>query len=127
MPNCFENPSLTPRTMLFSSALLNPCNALDSASSPLRLTVILSPSTFAEVRGCSSRFSLPFGPSAEILCPLTATFTFGGITIGCFPIRDIYLPKILPDVANQLAAQVVLSRLIAGHHALRRRNHRDSQ
>src|ERR1017187_3628452 len=82
-------PSLTPRTMLFTRARLRPCNALACASSPSRLTTTLPSSTFRLVRRGSSQLSLPFGPSTRTFWPLTSTFTFGGMAIGCFPIRDI--------------------------------------
>ena len=62
---------------------------LASASSPSRDTTTFAPSTFALVRRGSSKSSLPFGPFDQTFWPLTSTFTFGGITTGCFPILDI--------------------------------------
>src|SRR5208282_6162793 len=115
-------PSVTPWTMLLTSARLKPCSALACASSPSRLTMILPSATFRLVRFGNSQSSLPFGPSTRTFCPLTSTFTFGGMAIGCFPIRDINLS--LPDVADDLAAEVLFARLHPGHQAFRRRNHR---
>src|SRR5580698_3990658 len=94
--------------MLFTSARLVPCKDLDCASSPARLTTILPFSTLRLVRRGSSQSSLPFGPSTRTFCPFTSTFTLGGISIGCFPIRDI---KLLPDVAEQFSAEVLLAGL----------------
>src|ERR1044071_3436401 len=102
--------------MLLTSARLKPCNALDWASSPTRLTTILSPSTLRLVRWGKSQLSLPFGPSTETFCPLTATLTLAGMAIGCFPIRDI---KLLPDVAEQFSAEVFLARLRIGQQTFR--------
>src|SRR5208283_3238560 len=118
-------PSVTPLTMLLTSARLRPCSALAWASSPSRLTTILPSVTFRLVRFGSSQSSLPFGPSTSTFCPFTSTFTLGGMAIGCFPIRDI--KSILPDIAEQLAAEVLLARVVPRHHAFRRGNHRHAQ
>src|SRR5256886_9663935 len=83
------NPSLTPLTMLFKIARLNPCSALASASSPSRLTLICAPSTTAEVRLGNSKSSLPFGPSTNTFRSFTSTLTLAGISIGNLPILDI--------------------------------------
>src|ERR1035438_6692248 len=117
-------PSVTPRTMLLTSARLKPCSALACASSPSRLTTILPSETFRLVRFGNSQSSLPFGPSTRIFCPLTSTLTFGGMAIGCFPIRDI---KFLPDITEQLAAQIFFLRLRARHHAFGRGHDRNAQ
>src|SRR5436189_4929722 len=91
-----------------------------SASSPSRLTVTMPPSTFNEVRRGISMSSLPLGPSTKTFEPLTSTLTLAGIAIGCFPIRDIQIQSLrLPNVAQQLAANVLLARLLATHDALR--------
>src|SRR5271154_2834819 len=110
--------------MLLTSARLNPCNAFACASSPSRLTTMLPPSTLRLVRFGNSQPSLPFGPSTETFCPFTSTLTFGGMAIGCFPIRDI---KFLPDVTEQLAAQIFFLRLRARHHAFGRGYDRNTQ
>src|SRR6478736_853666 len=118
-------PSETPLTMLFTSARLKPWSALACASSPVRLTTILSPSTFRLVRCGNSQLSLPFGPSTKTFCPLISTLTLAGMAIGCFPIRDIN--QSLPDVAEQFSADVFLTGLLAGHHTFGCGNHRDPQ
>src|SRR6185437_9970303 len=118
-------PSLTPLTMLFTSARLRPCSALACAVSLARLTTTLPAATFKVVWLGSSKFNLTFGPSTETFWPFTSTLTFGGITIGCFPIRDI--TNSLPDIAEQFSAEIFLPGRCARHHAFRRRNHRDSQ
>src|SRR5207249_3096941 len=56
--------------------------------------------------------------------PLTSTLTFGGIAMGCLPIRDI--KSFLPNVAEQFPANVLLPRLHTGHHALGSREHCDT-
>src|SRR5476649_1632236 len=110
--------------MLLTSARLKPCNAFACASSPSRLTIMLPPSTLRLVRLGKSQLSLPFGPSTETFCPFTSTLTLAGMAIGCFPIRDI---KFLPDVTEQLAAQIFLLRLRASHHAFGRGHDRNTQ
>src|SRR5580693_1916678 len=110
--------------MLLTSARLKPCNALDCASSPERLTTILSPSTLRLVRRGSSQPSLPFGPSTRTFCPFTSTLTLGGMAIGCFPIRDI---KLLPDVAEQFSAEVLLAGLHVCEQAFRGRDNRHAK
>src|ERR1017187_2546843 len=117
-------PSVTPLTMLLTSARLKPCSALACASSPARLTTILPSSTFKLVRLGSSHASLPFGPSTETFCPFTSTFTLAGMTIGCFPIRDI---NVLPDVAEQFSAEVFLARLLIGQQTFRGRDNRHAE
>src|SRR5215472_15849958 len=111
-------PSLTPRTILLTSARLSPCRALACASSPLRLTTTLPSATFKLVRCGSSQSSLPLGPSTKTRWPFTSIFTLAGMAIGCFPIRDISL--LLPNVAKQFPANILFTRLHSGHHALGR-------
>src|ERR1044071_3402073 len=116
-------PSVTPLTMLLTSARLRPCSDFACASSPSRLTTILPSATFRLVRLGNSQSSLPFGPSIKTFCPFTSTFTLGGMAIGCFPIRDINLP----DVAEQFSAEILFARLIVRHHAFRRGNNGDAE
>src|SRR5215510_13017341 len=75
--------------MLLTSARLRPCKALALASSPCRLTTTLPSCTLRLVRLGNSQSSLPLGPSTWTDWPLTSTFTFAGIVMGCLPIRDI--------------------------------------
>ena len=75
--------------MLFKIARLNPCNALASASSPSRLTLIWAPATTAEVRLGNSKSSFPFGPSTDTFRSFTSTLTLAGMSIGNLPMRDI--------------------------------------
>src|SRR6266704_963520 len=117
-------PSLTPRTILLTSARLRPCSAFACASSPWRLTTTLPLSTFRLVRLGSSQFNLPLGPSTETCWPLTSTLTLSGIVMGCFPIRLIQKTGLvdkwiggLPYVTKQFTADIFLTSLISGHQA----------
>src|SRR6185295_11123776 len=128
------NPSLTPLTMLLMSARERPCNARAWASSPWRVTITLPASILATVRAGKSRFSLPLGPSTEIFWPWIWTLTLAGMTTGCLPMRDMVLriknqnvSAGSPDVAKQLAADVVFPGLLAAHDALRCRDNRRSE
>src|SRR5579864_2327434 len=48
-----------------------------------------------------------------------------GTAIGIFPIRD--MARLLPELAQQLAAQPALARLAVGQQSLRRRHDADPQ
>src|SRR5438105_1951699 len=90
----FVNPSLTPRTMLFTSARESPWSAFALRVSAARANETLSFSTLAEMSRGSFQFSFPFGPSTAMAPSVpTFTFTFAGSTIVLFPIRDIQVTK----------------------------------
>src|SRR5438067_6122869 len=69
-----------------------------------------------ETRSSSS----PFGPLTRTRSGSTATSTPDGTGIGCFPIRLIALP----DLRDDLAADALAPRVVAGHQALRGRHDR---
>src|SRR5205807_719543 len=71
-----------------------------------------------------SRASSPFGPFTVTTPSLIATETAEGTLMGAFPIRDMTL---LPDPAEDLAADAALARLAVGHETLRRREHGDAE
>src|SRR5919204_1458025 len=81
------------------------------------------PSTFAESGAGMGCVSLPFGPSARTVRPVTSTFTPCGMGTGFLPMRDISDP--LPHVGEDFAADLLLARLAVGHDALRRGDERD--
>src|SRR5438445_462840 len=102
--------------MLLGIGRLKPCSALASDWFPRLLTARLVPSVFAAVRRGKSKSSLPLGPSTKTFWPLTSTFTFSGMVIGCFPMRDIN--QQLPNIAEKLSTDVTFSGLNTGHEAL---------
>src|SRR5437016_1583645 len=111
--------------MLLRMERLKPCSALASESSPCLVTRIFLPSILAAVRRGKSKSSLPLGPSTRTLWPLTSTFTFSGMVMGCFPIRDIN--QQLPNIAEKFSADVTFAGLNTGHKPLRRRKDRRTQ
>src|SRR5262249_16224365 len=66
--------------------------------------------------------SLPLGPSALTRPFSTWTLTPWGIATGFLPIRD--LVSLVRDVGEELAADVVFTRLAVGQHTLGRRHDR---
>src|SRR5258706_10547698 len=114
-----SKPSLTPFTMLATSARARPCSARTSRSSlPRSITSV--PSCIFGVRPAGTGWlSLPFGPSARTVLPSTATFTPWGILIGCLPMRD--MRALLPHVGEDFAADLLLARLAVGEDAARGR------
>src|SRR5262245_45429464 len=75
--------------------------------------------------GCSSRLSCPFGPLTVTRGGSICTSTPFGRMMGARPIRDI--TGLLPDVAEDLAADVGPTGLRGGHEPPRCRNDRDAE
>src|ERR1043166_9391746 len=115
MSSLRSKPSLTPVTMLATSARARPCSARTWRSSlPRSITTV--PSCIFGVRTIGTAWlSLPLGPSARTVLPSTATFTPWGILIGCLPMRD--MSGSLPHVGEDFAADLLLARLAVGEHA----------
>src|SRR5262245_44370133 len=65
--------------------------------------------------------SLPFGPCTSTASEAIFTVTPFGTGIGFFPIRDMAATCLLPDVAEDFAADAGLARGAAGHDAARGR------
>src|SRR6267142_6359866 len=117
-----SNPSLTPLTMLATSARARPCSARTSRSSLPRSITTVPSCIFGVSPAGTGWLSLPLGPSARMTRPSTATFTPCGILIGCLPMRDMSAP--LPHVGEDFAADLLLARLAVGEHAARGRQQR---
>ena len=82
-------PSLTPFTMFAIKLRVNPHRDLPVRSS-CEVEARIFPSFISTLIGDGTvQSKRPFGPSMETACPFISTFVFGGISTGCFPIRDI--------------------------------------
>src|SRR6202167_3328880 len=108
-------PLVTPSTAFETSARVKPCSA---ASSSFSRTARRMPSFFSSVMPVGSKaVSLPLGPSTSTVLPCTVYFTVAGSGIGFLPIRDICF--LLPDFAENLAADAFAPCLPSGHYAPR--------
>src|SRR6476661_5601481 len=65
--------------------------------------------------GAMSRLRSPLGPLTDTCVPSTVTSTPGGTVMGSLPMRDMVD---LPDVREDLATQLPLAGLLAGHDPL---------
>src|SRR3954468_21598070 len=68
--------------------------------------------------GLTAWLNSPLGPLTETIPGLTSTVTPSGTAIGFLPIRLTQTTD-SPDVGDDLAADALLLRLVAGHHAHR--------
>jgi hypothetical protein len=84
-----SKPSVTPVTMLATSARVKPWSARAVRWSAARLTTTLPSATFTEQRGGTVSPSFPFGPCTWTCPSETAICTPFGIAIGFLPILDI--------------------------------------
>src|ERR1051326_2684011 len=118
-------PSVTPWTLLATSARMRPCSERDlpSLSRRLNWTTLFSIST--SMPATTEVESVPFGPLTVRVLPSCRTSTPFGSGIGFFPIRDMGLS--LPDLAEDLAADAALGGLGARQDALRRRDDGQSE
>src|SRR5690606_5282719 len=71
----------------------------------------------------------PFGPLNFTVWPVIVAVTFAGTGTGFLPMRDMTFPQLPPleYVAEDLAADVLLTRPPVGHDALRRGEDRDAE
>src|SRR5260370_13015769 len=113
----FPKPSLTPLTMLATTARVRPRSARSPRSSPCREMRTWFPSTFALRPAGTGWASLPLGPSAWTVAPSTWTFTPCGITMGLRPIRDM---RPSPHVGEDFPARLLLARVAVRDDAPRR-------
>src|SRR5262245_37023459 len=104
--------------MFASSERINPCSARTSRCSDPRFTVNTFPSNFTDRLAGTGCDSLPLGPSTATALPSTATFTPPGTTMGSLPIRDM-ARVLLPDVGQDVAAQLLFPALPIRHHPAR--------
>src|SRR6266850_3786807 len=107
--------SLTPVTMLATSARARPCSARTRRSSPARSMTIVPSATRGVSPVGTGWVSLPLGPSARTVSPSTWIFTPCGIGIGSLPMRD--MGGSLPHVGEDFAADLLLAGLAIGEHA----------
>src|SRR5436190_17251736 len=102
--------------MLLTSVRVRPWSDLSIFVSVGRVTVRVSPSRSSTIRGGSWRVRDPLGPFTVRTRPSSVTSTPAGTVMGRRPIRDIALP----DVGEDLAAELGLLGLRAGHDPLGR-------
>src|ERR1051325_9311233 len=119
------NPSVTPWTLLATSARIRPCSERDFPSSLPRLNCTTVSLISTPIPGTTGVESDPFGPLTVRVLPSFRTSTPLGSGIGFFPIRDMGLS--LPDLAEDLAADAALGGLGATQDALRRRDDGQSE
>src|SRR6266508_2372465 len=111
--------------MFATSVRVSPCSDRCIRSSEGRRTASVPFSGTTSMSGCSSRLSWPFGPLTVTRGRSICTSTPLGTGIGAFPIRD--MRRLLPDVAEDLAADVGPTGLRGGHEPPRGRNDRYAQ
>src|SRR3954468_11899006 len=110
--------------MLFTRVRVRPCSCLCIFCSVGRLTTIEPSSWATAMSGCSARLRVPLGPLTVTSRPSIVTSTVDGTAMGRRPIRDIAR---LPDVRQDFAAQLRLTRLLAGHDPLARADDDDAE
>src|SRR5688572_116558 len=121
MSSSFFQPSVTPSTALFTRLRARPWNLLSSGSSEFFFVTMVPSSTAATMPGGSACFICPLGPFTSTPLASALMVTPLGTVIGFFPIRDI---AVLPNVAEDFAADAGLLRGPARHHATGRRQDR---
>src|SRR5688572_27899795 len=124
MSSSFFQPSVTPRTALFTRLRARPWNLLSSGSSEAFFVTTLPSSMAAVMPGGSACFNCPLGPLTSTPFASALMVTPFGIAIGFFPIRDM---ASLPNVAKDFAADAGLLRRLPGHHTARGRQNRHAQ
>src|SRR6476660_8491883 len=111
--------------MLLTSVRVSPWSCLWVFCSVGRVTTRVASSRLTVMSGCSSRLRVPLGPLTVTCRPSMVTSTFDGTGMGRRPMRD--MSSCLPDEREAFAAQLRLSRLLAGHDALARADDDDAQ
>src|SRR3954467_5301704 len=100
--------------MLFTSDRVRPWSARWARSSSGRVTTMSSPSRATVMSSGASISSRPFGPLTAMCDPLIVTSTPDGTVMGFLPILDMALP----DLTEDLAADLALTRLAVGEKTL---------
>src|SRR2546422_670632 len=113
MSSLRSKPSLTPLTMLATSARAVPWRARACRWSASRVSTSVLFSSLAMSPSGRDCESLPLGPSALTSPFSTWTFTHWGMTTGFLPMRDIV--SLSPYVGEDFAAHLLLARLAVGH------------
>src|SRR6185369_3085504 len=104
--------------MLLTRVRVRPWSCLCIFCSVGRVTTSVPSSRLTVMSGCRARLSEPFGPLTVRLRPSMVTSTPDGTGMGRRPIRDMSVH--LPDEREDFAAQLRLTRLLAGHDPLAR-------
>src|ERR1700694_2740844 len=121
-----EKPCVTPWIMLATSVRVRPWSwrerreSLGRSARPSRLSMVtfISRSSF-----CAT---LPLGPSTFTSPGCAVTLTLSGILMASLPMRDMAV-RSLPEGGDQLAAEVLLARLVIDQHALGSGEDRDPE
>src|SRR5260221_10196201 len=111
--------------MLLTSVRVRPCSCLWVFCSVGRVTTSELSSRLSVMSGCNARLRIPLGPLTVTLRPSIVTSTFDGTVMGRRPMRDT--SSCLPDEREDFAAQLRLSRLLAGHDPLARADDDDAE
>src|SRR5512141_144823 len=111
--------------MLLTSVRVRPWSCLWVFCSVGRVTTSVLSSRLRVMSGWSARLRLPLGPLTVTLRPSMVTSTFDGTVMGSRPIRD--MSSRLPDEREDFAAQLRLTRLLAGHDPLARADDDDAE
>src|SRR5258705_9739787 len=111
--------------MLLTSVRVRPWSCLWVFCSVGRVTTMVPSSRLTGMSGCRERLRLPFGPVTVTLRPSMVTSTPDGTVMGRRPMRDMSCR--LPDEREDFAAQLRLSRLLAGHDPLARADDDDAE
>src|SRR5687768_6774533 len=124
MSSSFFHPSVTPSTALLTRLRARPWNLFSCGSSESFFVTSVPSSMAAVMPGGSACFICPFGPFTSTPLASALMVTPFGIAIGFFPIRDMV---VLPNVAENLAADAGLLCRLSGHHAARGRQNRHAE
>src|ERR1700675_3142349 len=111
--------------MLLTRVRVSPWSCLWVFCSVGRVTTSVESSRLTVISGCRARLSVPFGPVTVTLRPSMVTSTFDGTGMGRRPMRDMSYR--LPDEREDFAAQLRLTRLLAGHDPLARADDDDAE
>src|SRR6478735_9922596 len=111
--------------MLLTSVRVSPGSCLWVFCSVGRVTTRLPSSRLRVMSGWRARLSVPLGPLTVTWRPSIVTSTPDGTGMGRRPIRDMSVH--LPDEREDFAAQLRLTRLLAGHDPLARADDDDAQ
>src|SRR5918994_7300574 len=111
--------------MLFTRVRVRPWSCLWVFCSVGRVTTMVPSSWLTEMSGCRARLRVPLGPLTVTWRPSIVTSTAEGTGMGSRPMRDMVYR--LPDEREDFAAQLRLTRLLAGHDALARADDDDAQ
>src|SRR5947209_8481958 len=114
------NPSVTPRTLLATSARIRPWKARERPSSLARVNWTTLFSIETPMPGTTGVVRVPFGPLTVTTFPSCLTSTPFGTGISFLPMRDMGLS--LPNLAKHFAADAALDGFLSGQHALRGRD-----